>query len=72
MLLLGAVITLRGAPFEFPHDGLVDVTNHELSHAFSSPVLAMLAAARPGHKLQGVGRVIEIRIAKTRRFTAAA
>jgi hypothetical protein len=32
MLLFGAVIAPGGAPFQFPHDGFVDVTDHELSH----------------------------------------
>ena len=32
MLLFGAVIAPSGAFFELPHDGLVDVPDHELSH----------------------------------------
>jgi hypothetical protein len=32
MLLFGAVIAPGGALLEFPHDGFVDVTNHELGH----------------------------------------
>jgi hypothetical protein len=32
MLLFGAVISPGGALLELPHDGVVDVTNHELSH----------------------------------------
>ena len=32
MLLLGAVIAPGGALLELPHDGFVDVTDHELSH----------------------------------------
>ncbi len=30
--LVGAVIALGGAPFDFPHDDFVDVTDHELRH----------------------------------------
>src|SRR6476620_7520138 len=32
MLLFGAVIAPGGALLERPHDGIVDVANHELSH----------------------------------------
>src|SRR5262245_4612009 len=32
MLLFSAVVARGGAPFEFPHDSFVDVTDHELSH----------------------------------------
>jgi len=32
MLLFGAVIAPGGALFELPHDGFVDVPDHELSH----------------------------------------
>jgi hypothetical protein len=32
MLLFGAVVAPGGALFELPHDGFVDVTDHELSH----------------------------------------
>ena len=32
MLLFGAVIAPGGALLELPHDGFVDVTDHELSH----------------------------------------
>ena len=32
MLLFGAVIAPGGALFQLPHDGVVDVTDHELSH----------------------------------------
>ena len=32
MLLFGAVVAPGGALFEFPYDGFVDVTDHELSH----------------------------------------
>jgi hypothetical protein len=32
MFLFGAVIAPRGALLELPHDGVIDVTDHELSH----------------------------------------
>jgi hypothetical protein len=35
MLLFGAVIAPSGALLELPHDGFVDVTDHELSHVAS-------------------------------------
>src|SRR5688500_10113824 len=47
MLLFGAVVAACRTPLEFPDDGFVDLTNHELSHLQTS-LLAMLAAASTG------------------------
>jgi hypothetical protein len=37
MLLFGAVVAPSGALFELSYDGVVDVTDHELSHVRSPP-----------------------------------
>src|SRR5688500_5929558 len=48
MLLFGAVVAACRTPLEFPYDGFVDLTDHELSHLQPFALLAMLAAASTG------------------------
>src|SRR5436190_22716527 len=45
MLLFGAVIAPGGAFLELPHDGFVDVPNHELSHV---PITSSASNASTG------------------------